>query len=167
MRGAGIEALDSRTFFAGCGLSDNDLNLKTDMHWTTLAALLATRIYAEKIEEMTGVELDLGKIDLDRFEEIVYPDLFLGEYAQQLGERNAGLDDITFYLPEYDTQFTRHSIESDGTEEKRRRRLQRGDRQVGPRWTPNRTARTSAATSATGWSRDWRRSSTSPTTAPT
>ena len=117
VRGAGIEALDSRTFFAGCGFSDNDLNFKTDMHWTTLAALLATRIYAEKIEEMTGVELDLGKIDLDRFEEIVYPDLFLGEYAQQLGERNAGLDDITFYLPEYDTQFTRHSIESDGTEE--------------------------------------------------
>ena len=117
IRDAGIPALDSRDFFAGSGYSDNDLFLKTDMHWTTLASLLATRIYAEKITEMTGVALDTSKIDLDQFETVTYPDLFLGEYAQQLGERNAGLDDITFYLPTYETSFVRDSIEEDGTPE--------------------------------------------------
>lgn len=117
IRDAGIPALDSRDFFAGSSYSDNDLFLKTDMHWTTLASLLATRIYAEKISEMTGVALDTSKIDLDQFETVTYPDLFLGEYAQQLGERNAGLDDITFYLPTYETSFVRDSIEEDGTPE--------------------------------------------------
>ena len=117
VREAGIPALDSRDFFADSGYTDNDLYLKTDMHWTTLAALLATRIYAEQIEQMTGVELDTSKIDLDQFETVVYPDLFLGEYGQQLGECNTGLDDITFYLPTYETDFVRDSIEEDGTPE--------------------------------------------------
>lgn len=117
VRDAGIPALDSRDFFADSGYTDNDLYLKTDMHWTTLAALLATRIYAEQIEQMTGVELDTSKIDLDQFETVVYPDLFLGEYGQQLGECNTGLDDITFYLPTYETDFVRDSIEEDGTPE--------------------------------------------------
>lgn len=117
VRDAGIPALDSRDFFADSGYTDNDLYLKTDMHWTTLAALLATRIYAEQIEQMTGVALDTSKIDLDQFETVVYPDLFLGEYGQQLGECNTGLDDITFYLPTYETDFVRDSIEEDGTPE--------------------------------------------------
>ena len=117
VREAGIPALDSRDFFADSGYTDNDLYLKTDMHWTTLAALLATRIYAEQIEQMTGVALDTSKIDLDQFETVVYPDLFLGEYGQQLGECNTGLDDITFYLPTYETDFVRDSIEEDGTPE--------------------------------------------------
>lgn len=117
VRSAGIDALDSREFFEGLDYSDNELILRTDMHWTTLAALLATPIYADEINRLTGAHLDTDKIALDQFETEVYPDLFLGEYGQQVGQCNSGLDDITFYLPKYPTEFTRYSVERDGTEE--------------------------------------------------
>ena len=110
IRDAGIPALDSREFFAGCGYTDNDLNLKTDMHWTTLAALLATPIYVEEINRLSGAHLDASRIALDQFDTQLYPNLFLGEYGQQVGERNSGLDDITLYLPKYETNLVRHSV---------------------------------------------------------
>lgn len=118
VREAGIETLDSREFFRDLeGYADNDLVLKTDMHWTTLAALLATPIYVDEINRLTGSNLDASKIALDQFDVEVYEDYFLGEYGQQIGERNSGLDDIEFYLPKYDTDLTRYSINRDGTEE--------------------------------------------------
>ena len=117
IRDAGIPALDSREFFAGCGYTDNDLNLKTDMHWTTLAALLATPIYVEEINRLSGAHLDASRIALDQFDTQLYPNLFLGEYGQQVGERNSGLDDITLYLPKYETSLVRHSVNRDGSTE--------------------------------------------------
>lgn len=117
IRDAGIPALDSRDFFAGSGYSDNDLIYKTDMHWTTLASLLATPIYAREINRLSGSNLDVSRLALDQFDVQVYPELFLGEYGQQVGERNSGLDDVTFYLPKYDTRFVRHSVNRDGTTE--------------------------------------------------
>ena len=117
IRGAGIPALDSRDFFADCGFTDNDLMLKTDMHWTTLAALLATPIYAEEINRLTGSNLDVSRIALDQFDAQVYPDLFLGEYGREVGVQNSGLDDITLYLPKYETNLVRHSVNRDGTTE--------------------------------------------------
>ena len=117
IRDAGIPALDSREFFAGCGYTDNDLNLKTDMHWTTLAALLATPIYVDEINRLSGAHLDASRIALDQFDTQLYPNLFLGEYGQQVGERNSGLDDITLYLPKYETSLVRHSVNRDGSTE--------------------------------------------------
>lgn len=117
VREAGIDALDSRDFFENTPYTDNDLVLKTDMHWTTLAALTAAPIYADEINRLTGSNLDASRIALDQFETETYPDLFLGEYAQQVGAVNAGFDDITFYLPKYETSFTRHSVNRDGSTE--------------------------------------------------
>lgn len=116
VREAGIEALDSRTFFKDMPYTDAELNLKTDMHWTTLAGLLVADIYAKEIERMTGVDLDTSKIQLDQFETETYENIFLGEYGQQVGEINSGLDDITLYWPKYETDFTRFSLKRDRTE---------------------------------------------------
>lgn len=117
VREAGIEALDSREFFSESGYTDADLQLKTDMHWTTLAGILTAQIYAEEIERMTGVELDVSKIQLDQFETEKHEKLFLGEYGQQIGARLSGLDDITLYWPKYETQFVRHTVKRDHTEQ--------------------------------------------------
>jgi len=109
MRAHGIESLDSRTFFKDTGLGSDELELKTDKHWTTLAALLATRIYAEKLEEVTGADLPLERLDPDRFDTELHPGLFFGDFGELVGKRNAKNDDITVYLPKYDTHITRHS----------------------------------------------------------
>lgn len=109
VRGAGIEALDSRTFFEGTGLTNEELMLKTDKHWTTLAALLAAQIYAEEINRITGADLDVSKLDLDQFDTEVYEDLFFGDFGQLIGLHNSQLEDITVYTPRYETHLTRHS----------------------------------------------------------
>jgi len=110
IRDAGIETLDSRDFFADCGYTDDELNLSTDMHWTTLAALVATETFAEEINRLAGSNLDISKIRIDQFETETYPDIFLGEYGQQVGEINSGLDDITLFWPKYETSFSRMSM---------------------------------------------------------
>lgn len=118
MREAGAETLDSRKFFVDYPqYSVGDLQLKTDMHWTTLAALLAAKTYAQEINRLTGAKLDVSRLDIENFETETYPKLFLGEYGQQVGEINSGLDDITLYWPKQDSVFTRNTINRDGTEE--------------------------------------------------
>ncbi len=107
--GAGIPTLDSRTFFEDTGLTSDDLMLKTDKHWTTRAALLATQIYAEEINRLTGANLDVSRLDLDQFDTQVYEDLFFGDFGRLVGLNNAPLEDITIYTPKYETSLTRHS----------------------------------------------------------
>lgn len=114
IRDAGIPTLDSRTFFEGTGLSNDDLELKTDKHWTARAALLAAPIYAEKINELTGANLDISKLSLDQFDTEYYPSMFFGGYGRQIGRINSTLDDITLFLPKYETDITRHSEQRTG-----------------------------------------------------
>ena len=109
VRAAGIEALDSRTFFENTGLTNEELELKTDKHWTALAALLAAQIYAGKINELTGAALDVERLQLDQFDTATYEDLFFGDFGRLVGLGNAQADDITTYLPKYPTDITRHS----------------------------------------------------------
>ncbi len=111
---AGIETLDNRTFFEGMGLTNDDLEFKTDRHWNARATLIASSIFAEKINEMTGAELDLSKLDMDQFEETVYEDLLFSDYGIQVGRINADPDDVPIYVPTYETDITRHSIDEDG-----------------------------------------------------
>jgi len=109
IRAAGIETLDSRTFFEDTGLTNEELMLKTDKHWTTLAALLATEIYAEEINRISGSNLDVSRIRPDQFNTELYEDLFFGDFGRMIGLNNSQLEDITIYTPKYDTSMTRHS----------------------------------------------------------
>lgn len=109
IRAAGIDTLDSRTFFEGTGLTNEELMLKTDKHWTTLAAILATQIYAEEINRLTGANLDVSRIQLDQFDTELYEDLFFGDFGRMVGLHNSQLEDITIYTPKYETSMTRHS----------------------------------------------------------
>ena len=113
IRGAGLDILDSRTFFEGTGLTEDELWLKTDKHWTSLAELLATGIYAERISEMTGVPIDPALFDPASFTTVVYPENFIGTYGEQAGRRNIVPDDITAFVPRYETDITRHSEQRD------------------------------------------------------
>ncbi|MBQ6595793.1 MAG: hypothetical protein IJH78_09070 [Clostridia bacterium] len=113
MRSAGAETMDSRTFFEGTGYTNDDLELKTDKHWTSLAALLAARLYAEKINELTGAHLDASRLDPGNFrtERARLP--YDGSYGRKIGH-NATLDDVTVYVPDHATELTRHTLEHTG-----------------------------------------------------
>lgn len=116
IRGAGIETLDSREYLCGRGFTQEDLFFKTDKHWTALAALLAAHTYAEKINEMTGANLDLNRLQLDQFDRLFYDDFMLSDYGRPLGRRYCPPEDLTMYIPSYETNITRHSISQTGKE---------------------------------------------------
>ena len=108
---AGFPAYDSRTFFEGTPYTEDELWMRTDMHWTTLAAIEAAKLYAARITELTGTSLDTSRLDIANFDTETYEDLFLGEYGQQIGVMNSGLDDITVYTPKYETSFRREWLD--------------------------------------------------------
>jgi len=64
VRDAGIPALDSRDFFVGSGYTDDELFLRTDMHWTTLAALHATPIFVSEINRASAFSYCSGYLSL-------------------------------------------------------------------------------------------------------
>ena len=114
VRSGGIETLDSREYLSGLGYTQDDLFFKTDKHWTALAALLATQVYAEKINEMTGTNLDLDRLQLDQFETEFYDDFMMGTYGEPLGLHNCPAEDVTLYIPTFETDITRHSVSQGG-----------------------------------------------------
>ena len=113
LREAGVDTMDSRTFFEDTGLTNDDLEYRTDRHWNCLAGLLATRRFAEAINERTGASLDLARLDLSRFELKTAPWPFLGSYGEKIG-RNAKTETVGIYLPAYDTDLSRHTHERSG-----------------------------------------------------
>lgn len=102
-----IPLLDSREILSASGMELSDFLLYTDQHWSTRAAIEMARAIADRLCEMTGVNLHPEKLDLANFESQTYEKLFLGKYGQRIGTGNIDPDDITIYWPKYDTSITR------------------------------------------------------------
>ena len=104
-----IPMLDSRDIYARSGLELTDFLYYTDQHWSTRASLVVAREIAEKLSQMTGIDLQSEKLDIDQFETETYPGLFMGKYGQRIGTGNIAPDDITLYWPKYETSITRYT----------------------------------------------------------
>lgn len=102
-----IDYLDSRAILPASGVPMAEYLMYTDQHWSTRASMIMAQSVAEKISELTGRELDVSRLDIDRFETETYEKLFLGKYGQRIGTGNIDPDDITVYWPKYDTNIRR------------------------------------------------------------
>lgn len=112
LREKGIEVMDSRVILPATGLAIEDYLMYTDQHWATRAGMILAQAFAEKAEEMTGIDLNPELLDYDQFETETFPKLFLGKYGQRVGPRNIDPDDITVYYPKYETDITRRTLYS-------------------------------------------------------
>ena len=110
MRERGILTIDSREVLNASGYSYDELLLKTDQHWTTLAAIVMAREIARTAAEKTGLPIDPERIDPERFATQTYEKLFLGKYGQRVGTRLAEPDDIIVYWPTYETDIRRETF---------------------------------------------------------
>ena len=108
-RESGIDVIDSRDIYRNSGLSLGEFQMYTDQHWTTLAAMTVAQSIAEHVREITGKQLDTARLDRSQFDTVEYPKLFLGKYAQRVGTKVIDPDDITVYIPKYDTNIHRVS----------------------------------------------------------
>ena len=124
LRENGVNVIDSREVYRASGLSLDEFTLRTDKHWTALAALTTTREIAGRVQELTGRDIPVERLKTEQFNAEVYPGLFLGTYGQRLGARLAAPDDITVYTPKYETNIHRTTLyngkisETEGTFEK-------------------------------------------------
>lgn len=115
MREAGVDTIDTRDFLSDSGYSMNDLLLRTDQHWTALAALLSTKPLAQEISALTGTQLDSSRLDVSQFDSYTYPSILLGKNGKRVGVNGwVALDDYTVYWPKYDTNITRYSVNASG-----------------------------------------------------
>lgn len=81
----------------------------TDQHWSTRASMLMAQRIAESLGELTGLDFHPERLDIENFDTQTYPELFLGKYGQRVGVMNIEPDDITVYLPKYDTYIERYT----------------------------------------------------------
>ena len=109
LRANGIEVLDSRDVLPNCGHSLDELLMVTDQHWSTLAAITMARSIGDRLNAMTGAQLDTSLMDLSNFETLTHEKLFLGKYGQRLGTGLVDPDDIVEYWPNYPTRIERET----------------------------------------------------------
>lgn len=102
LRAGGLDVIDSRDVLTGGDYSK--LILKTDQHWTPLAALEMARAIAP------AIGLDSALLAPELFEDMVFEKKFMGKYGQRIGVNNIEPDDYILPIPTYDTYLTRHTL---------------------------------------------------------
>lgn len=106
---------DVRKVFEADGYHVKDYFYKTDHHWTSEAGLYASRALANYLRDEFGYDMDVDKLDAEKFSYETYENLWLGETGRKVSKTWVGvLDDFTKITPNYETSFEMGFIESDG-----------------------------------------------------
>ena len=105
LRDSGLEVIDSREVMKATGLPLNDFLLRTDSHWATRAALTMAQTIAERVGEITGVDMPAERLEIDRFETETHSSIFMGKLGLRVGSIVVEPDDIVTYTPKYDTRI--------------------------------------------------------------
>ena len=79
---------------------------RTDHHWKPEAAFYAWQYLSTILEEDYGISTDPAYTDEANYDKVVYEDYFLGSQGKRVGTLYAGTDDITEYIPKFETNFT-------------------------------------------------------------
>lgn len=104
----GVEALDLRITMLESQESLEDLFLKTDHHWTALAAFYSVQEVVQTIAERFGDHWDPTGYytDLRSYNRYTYQDCMLGSNGRDTGVVYSGVEDYTILWPKFDTSFT-------------------------------------------------------------
>ncbi len=105
LRQHGTDAYDLRPLFSS---QDNYENwfFRTDHHWKPEAAFYAWQNVAQVLSACYGIETDPQFLQETNYQKRVYKDYFLGSQGKRTGSLYAGVDDITEYIPTFETSFT-------------------------------------------------------------
>ncbi len=79
---------------------------RTDHHWNTDGAFLASKMLLSELSGASPVPMDQSTLDEALWERKVYPDWFLGSHGKRVGRVFGGIDDLIVYTPKFDTEMT-------------------------------------------------------------
>lgn len=111
----GVEAVDLRLALAESGATLEELFLKTDHHWTPLAAFCSMQAVVEQIGARFGDDWDPQGLytDLSRYNAYSYSQCMLGSSGRNTGVVYSGLEDYQMLWPRFETDFTWTDYEHD------------------------------------------------------
>ena len=101
-----IPYIDLREKIYDAGINQYDLFFKTDHHWTPEGAFWCWGKVAQTLKSDYGFAFDDKITNMDSYTVKTYPDWFLGSQGKRTGSLYAGADDITEYIPKFETDFT-------------------------------------------------------------
>ena len=103
---ANVPVLNFKTKIQEENMDFDSLFYRTDFHWNTQAGFWAFQKIAEKIKNDFDINIDSMITDITQYTIEIHKSLFRGAHAQRTGKHYAGLDDISFFIPAFPTQFS-------------------------------------------------------------
>ena len=115
LKAAQVNCLDLRPVLNADAEALEKYYFKTDHHWNFDGAFVGFGMIAEKLSELVeGQPLDCTYTDPQMWNTYVLKDHFLGSRGKRVGKYYAGVDDVKYYTPKFDTDmsFTVHRYNS-------------------------------------------------------
>ncbi len=110
-----VPMIDLRQTMLDDGIDWYSYFYKTDHHWTSEAGWYAYGKIADWITDNTDVDLDKRAMDPANYTTEHYKKCLLGTWGQRTGTLFAGADDITLYVPTYETNVENLTFQKRGT----------------------------------------------------
>ncbi len=101
-----IDVLDLRLELKNSGMDCYDAFFVTDNHWTIETAFWATSKLAEKLNNDYDFQFDISMFNIDNYDKNVYKNWVQGTIGRGVTLVNAGYDDITVFVPKFETNLT-------------------------------------------------------------
>ena len=88
-------------------MDKEDIYFYTDTHWTTNVGLLAAQLACNSINQRYGIAFDQSKLDINSYNQKLYPDWFLGALGKKVGTWFTwkGADDFNLITPKFKTSL--------------------------------------------------------------
>ncbi len=102
---AGIDFLNLTEKLREQNIDWYSMFFKTDHHWTNEAGFWAYNELAQHLNENYGFSIDQAHTDINSYTKKTYENAFLGSLGKRTGSTYSGVDDISFFIPEFETSF--------------------------------------------------------------
>ena len=107
LKEANVSVLSYVDEFKKRNMDKEDIYYFTDTHWTTNVGLLAAQLACDSINQRYGIAFDQSKLDINNYNQKLYPDWFLGALGKKVGTYFTwkGADDFNLITPKFKTSL--------------------------------------------------------------
>jgi hypothetical protein len=115
LRNYEIPYIDLRDMIYGSGLDYDDLFYFTDHHWKVETAFWAYGNVMNYLAETYDIQYDIKTAELSNFKKIFLEKSFLGAQGVRVGRLYGGIDDFSYYIPDFHTDYFVQIFNIDGS----------------------------------------------------
>ena len=93
--------------FNKLNIDKKEIYYYTDTHWRTNVGLFAAQLACDSINQRYGIAFDQRKLDINNYNQKLYPDWFLGALGKKVGTYFTwkGADDFNLITPKFKTSL--------------------------------------------------------------